>query len=43
MKYKKPEFSGKYVDSIIYELSVRDFTQGLDNEYKGTFKGFFNK
>lgn len=39
MKYKKPEFSGKYVDSIIYELSVRDFTQGLDNEYKGTFKG----
>ena len=39
MKYKKPEFSGKYTDAIIYEASVRDFTYSLKDEYKGTFKG----
>lgn len=43
MKYKKPKFSGKYVDSIIYEASVRDFTYYLDNENKGTFEGLFEK
>ena len=42
MKYKKPEFSGKYVDSIIYEVSIRDFTCDLDNEYAGTFKGLID-
>ena len=42
MKYEKPEFSGEYTDAIIYEASIRDFTQGLDNEYNGTFLGMLD-
>ncbi|MBQ3253186.1 MAG: type I pullulanase [Acholeplasmatales bacterium] len=39
MTNKKPYFSGKYTDSIIYEASIRDFTVDLNNEKKGTFLG----
>lgn len=39
MKYQKPEFSGNYTDSIIYEASIRDFTYSLNNKLQGTFKG----
>jgi len=39
MKYKKPSFSGKYTDAIIYEASVRDFTYDLKSENKSTFLG----
>ena len=39
MKYKVPEFSGKYTDAIIYEASVRDFTNQLKSNKAGTFLG----
>ncbi len=39
MKYEKPQVSGKYTDSIIYEASVRDFTYYLNGITKGTFLG----
>ncbi len=39
MKYDKPEFSGEYTDAIIYEASIRDFTQGLEGKLKGTYLG----
>lgn len=39
MKYKTPEFSGRYTDAIIYEASIRDFTNQLNNENEGTFLG----
>lgn len=35
--YSKPYFSGRYVDSIIYEASVRDLTSKLNIKNKGTF------
>lgn len=39
MKYPIPEFSGRYTDAIIYEASVRDFTNQLKSENCGTFLG----
>ena len=39
MKYPVPEFSGRYTDAIIYEASVRDFTNQLKSENCGTFLG----
>ncbi len=42
MKHKKPSFSGRYTDSIIYEASVRDYTYYLSNENKGTFEGLID-
>ena len=39
MKYPKPEFSGRYTDAIIYEASIRDFTNQLKGENSGTFLG----
>ena len=39
MKYEKPAFSGNYVDSIIYELNIKDFTQDLESKNKGCFLG----
>lgn len=40
-KHKKPEFSGKNVDAIIYEASIRDLTMSKTSKAvnKGTFKG----
>jgi len=40
-KYPKPEFSGKPVDAIIYELHIRDFTidDAIDNPKRGKFLG----
>ena len=40
-KYPKPEFSGKYVDAVIYELHVRDFTidPNINNPLAGKFLG----
>ena len=40
-KYPKPEFSGKMVDAIIYELHVRDFTidKVINNPKAGKFLG----
>ncbi len=42
MKNEKPRFSGKYVDAIIYEASVRDFTIGLNTPDKGTFGAMYS-
>lgn len=42
MKNPKPEFSGKHVDAVIYEASVRDFTVHLKNELQGTFLGMLD-
>ncbi|MCR5231897.1 MAG: type I pullulanase [Acholeplasmatales bacterium] len=39
MKYPMPEFSGIYTDAVIYEASVRDFTNQLKSENCGTFLG----
>lgn len=39
MKYPIPEFSGKYTDAIIYEADVRDFTNVIKSEEKGTYLG----
>ena len=39
IKNKKPHFSGKYTDAIIYEASVRDFTCELESENQYTFLG----
>lgn len=36
--YSKPSFSGHYVDSIIYEASIRDLTSKLAVKKPGTFK-----
>ncbi len=41
-KNKKPEFSGNYCDAIIYEASVRDFTQGVEGKYNGTYLGMLD-
>lgn len=40
-KYEKPEFSGRAVDAIIYELHVRDFTidSVINNPLRGKFLG----
>ncbi len=38
-KYSKPYFSGRYTDSIIYEISVRDMTSRLDTVNSGKFLG----
>lgn len=40
-KHPKPEFSGKKVDSIIYEASIRDLTSSKTSKsiHKGMFKG----
>ena len=42
MKNKKPEFSGEYTDAIIYEASIRDFTQGIDGPNNGTYLGMID-
>ncbi len=42
MKYSKPEFSGRYTDSVIYEASVRDFTCD-DGDNSGNFLGMMDK
>ena len=41
--YSKPYFSGRYVDSIIYEASIRDLTSKLDIKNKGTFAALLNR
>ncbi len=41
--YSKPYFSGRYVDSIIYEASIRDLTSKLDCQNKGTFKALLDR
>ena len=41
MKNPKPSFSGKYVDAIVYEASIRDFTASLKSESRGTFEGMY--
>ena len=40
-KYEKPEFSGKLVDAVIYELHIRDFTidKSINNPKRGKFLG----
>ena len=40
-KYEKPEFSGRAVDAVIYELHIRDFTidPAINNPLKGKFLG----
>lgn len=40
-KYPKPEFSGKMVDAVIYELHIRDFTidKNINNPYAGKYLG----
>ena len=43
MKYNKPEFSGNYTDAIIYEASIRDFTQGVEGKYNGTYLGMLDE
>lgn len=42
-QYPKPEFSGRMVDAIIYELHIRDFTINLKgkNKYSGKYIGMF--
>lgn len=42
-KYKKPAFSGKYTDAIIYEASIRDFTCQIKEEKKGTYAGMVDR
>ena len=42
LKNKKPDFSGNYCDAIIYEASVRDFTQGVEGKYNGTYLGMLD-
>ena len=42
LKNPKPEFSGEYTDAIIYEASVRDFTQGVEGKYNGTYLGMID-
>ena len=42
MHNKKPKFSGKYTDAIIYEASVRDFTCMRDDDQKGTYLGMID-
>ena len=39
MKNKMPKFSGRYTDAIIYEVSIRDFTQDLTSNNRGCFLG----
>ena len=38
-KYEKPEFSGRAVDAVIYELHIRDYT--IDPVIKNPLKGKF--
>lgn len=38
-KHEKPEFSGRKVDAVIYELSVRDYT--ISNTSKAKNKGLY--
>jgi len=44
-KYKRPEFSGKPTDAIIYETSIRDFTMddSINAKYQGKYLGFVEK
>ena len=42
MNHEKPEFSGNYTDAIIYEASIRDFTQGVYGKYNGTYLGMLD-
>jgi len=44
-KYPRPDFSGKAVDAIIYELHIRDFTidKCLNNKYAGKYLGLLEK
>ena len=42
MKYEKPELSGNYTDAIIYEASIRDFTQDVNGKYNGTYLGMLD-
>ena len=39
IKHPKPAFSGKFVDAVIYEASVRDFTYNVKGNLQGTFLG----
>ena len=38
LKYNKPKFSGRYTDSIIYEISIRDFTSDFSGLYLDLIK-----
>lgn len=40
-KYPKPEFSGRPVDAVIYELHIRDYTidKAINNPLRGKFLG----
>lgn len=42
-KYPKPDFSGRMVDAVVYELHVRDFTIYFKekNKYSGKYLGMF--
>lgn len=41
-KHPKPEFSGRKVDAVLYEASIRDFTIGSSSKsiQKGLYRGF---
>lgn len=39
LKNKKPLFSGKYTDAVLYEASIRDLTCHKKGDLKGTFLG----
>lgn len=41
-KHAKPEFSGRKVDAVIYEVSIRDYTISKTSKavHKGLYKGF---
>ena len=43
-KYPRPEFSGRMVDAVIYELHLRDFTIAVkENKYAGKYLGMLEE